>query len=114
MSSRKKQLDGYLDGLDQLGKEAPDIISAYTGMQCAVFSPGALDVKTKHLIGVSISCANQCKHVIVHHISEALKAGARRDEIIEAALVSVALGSGSPLAYAATVLKQALDELGAM
>ena len=114
MSNRQKQLVAFSDGLQQLGKEAPDILNAFTGMQDAVFSPGVLDIKTKHLLGVAICCENRYKYLIVHHISEALKAGASRQEIIEAAMVSVAFGCGSSLAYAATALKETLDEFGAV
>jgi len=38
-----------------------------------------------------------------------LKAGATREEILEAAMVGVAFGGGPSLAYMSTTLKDALD-----
>ncbi|MDD5016492.1 MAG: carboxymuconolactone decarboxylase family protein [Eubacteriales bacterium] len=110
MSDRKKQLDDFLFGLKAMGQEAPDAVNAFMGLLKDVYTPGKLDLKTKELISVAIGCYNRCKYCIVYHTNEALKAGATREEIIEAAMVSVAFGGGPSMAYSVTALKETLDE----
>ena len=109
MSNRKKQLDDFLGGLTTMGKEAPEAMNAFMGLLKSAYAPGKLDLKTKELISVAIGCYNRCKYCIVYHVKEALQAGATRDEIIEAAMVSVAFGGGPSMAYAVTVLLETLD-----
>lgn len=108
--NRKEQLDSFLGGLQSVGKEAPDAVNAFMGLLKASYAPGTVDVKTKELISVAIACYNRCEYCIVYHVSEALKAGASREEIIESAMVSVAFGGGPSMAYSVTVLKETLDE----
>ncbi len=110
MEDRKKQLDDFTGGLEAISKESPEVLSAFMGLLKAAYAPGSLDVKTKELISVAIGCYNRCQYCIVYHVNEAIKAGACREEIIEAAMVSVAFGGGPSMAYCVTVLKEALDQ----
>ena len=106
-------LDDYLDGMQALGKEAPDVFSAFENTERCVYAPGSLDAKTKHLIAVGICVCIRSKHCAGQHISEAIKAGANREELVEAAAVAAAMGGSPALAYAATAFKDLLDEFGA-
>lgn len=110
MKDRKKQLDNFTGGLESMSKEAPETINAFMGLLKAAYAPGSLDLKTKELISVAIGCYNRCQYCIVYHVNEAVKAGASREELIEAAMVSVAFGGGPSMAYSVTVLKEALDQ----
>ena len=110
MGNRSDQLNSFLGGLNAMGKEAPETVGAFMGLLQAAYAPGAMDVKTKELISVAIGCYNRCQYCIVYHVSQALKAGATREEIIEAAMVSVAFGGGPSMAYSVTVLMDTLDE----
>lgn len=111
MKNRKEQLDSFLNGLNDMGKEAPGAVTAFMGLLKGTYAPGALDLKTKELISVAIGCYNRCEYCIVYHTNEALNAGATRAEIIEAGMVSVAFGGGPSMAYSVTALKETLDEL---
>ncbi len=110
MKHRTGQLDAFLGGLKEMGSEAPAAVNAFLGLLNACYAPGALDIKTKELISVAIGCYSRCDYCIVYHTNEALKAGATRAEIIEAAMVSVAFGGGPSIAYSVTTLKEALEE----
>ena len=110
MGQRTDQLNAFLGGLKEMGNEAPGAVGAFMGLLKGCYTPGALDLKTKELISVAIGCYNRCQYCIVYHASEALKAGATRAEIIEAAMVAVAFGGGPSMAYSVTVLKETLDE----
>lgn len=110
MKHRTGQLDAFLGGLKEMGSEAPAAVNAFFGLLNACYAPGALGIKTKELISVAIGCYSRCDYCIVYHTNEALKAGATRAEIIEAAMVSVAFGGGPSIAYSVTTLKEALEE----
>jgi AhpD family alkylhydroperoxidase len=110
MKNRTEQLNEFLNGLNEMGREAPGAVGAFMGLLKGCYAPGALDLKTKELISVAIGCYNRCEYCIVYHANEALKAGATRGEIIEAAMVSVAFGGGPSIAYAVTVLRETLGE----
>jgi pyruvate dehydrogenase E2 component (dihydrolipoamide acetyltransferase) len=104
--------DEFLKDMQALGKEAPDVFSAFEHTENCIFAPGCIDTKTKHLIAIGICACIRSRHCAARHISEALKEGATREELVEAATVAVALGGSPALAYAATTFRETLDEFG--
>jgi len=76
----------------------------------AVKKPGALDTKTKELIAVALAVAARCKYCIVFHVSEALRHGAKPEEIREAGWVAVLMCGGPCFTYL-KVLEDTLDRL---
>ena len=76
-------------------KWAPKPFQAFVGLQTAVFSDGALDLKTKELIAVGCAHVLRCPYCIDHHIHLAQDADASRDEIAEAIWVGVAMGASA-------------------
>lgn len=93
----------------QLGKEQPETIKAFQKFMQASKKEGALSHKFKELIGISLSVAKQCRFCIAFHISNALEAGATRDEIIEAAMVAISMDGGPSLMNMRYVLKALED-----
>jgi len=73
---------------------------------------GVLSNKIKELIAVGIAVTIKCKYCIRFHVAEAIKAGANRAEILEAAGVSIFMGGGPAVTFAASVLLDELDKLG--
>ncbi|HEB56162.1 MAG TPA: carboxymuconolactone decarboxylase family protein [Gammaproteobacteria bacterium] len=69
----------------------------------------ALDIKHKELINVALAVAAQCEWCIAFHVEGAVKAGAQRDEIVEAGYMSIIMHGGPAYMYM-TPLLQALDE----
>ena len=104
----------YLDAVGKifktLGKEQPESIKNFRKFNQAVKNEGVLSNKTKELIGIALSIAHQCKFCVALHVSNALKAGATREEILEASMVAVTLGGGPSLMFMNYVLK-ALEDL---
>jgi len=101
---------GVLDELRPLHRELrraiPDVYRSFTEFHHASFAPGALDVKTKELIALSISVIERCDGCIASHAEGAARAGATRQEAAEAIGVSFLMGGGpstiyGPRAYAA-------------
>ncbi len=88
---------------------SPEQISKFLELLEAIEKPGVLDTKTKELIAVAISVVVQCQWCIAFHVKAALDAGAKPEEIREAAWVAVLMGGGPQLAYMQLVEK-ALEE----
>ena len=104
------------DALNQVGeafgkfsKLTPDQVKKFQELMEAVETKGALDPKQKELIAVALSVCAQCRWCIAFHVERALKEGATKDEILEAAWVAVLMGGGPALMYSQLVLK-ALNE----
>ena len=76
-------------------------------------SPGELDVKVKELIATGIAIAARCDGCIASHVGAALKAGASRQELVEAIGVALLMGGGPSSIYGAQALS-AVDELAVL
>lgn len=110
MYNVREMLNGFAGGLENLGTTNSEATGAFMGLLGAAYEPGAVDLKTKELISVAIGCYSRCEYCIVYHSYKALEAGATKEEIMEAAMVSVAFGGGPSMAYTVTLLKECLEE----
>jgi len=95
--------------LQKLGKDCPKFVHAFHEFFEATEREGALDRKTKELISVALAVKAQCPFCISFHVKNALEAGAKPEEIVEAGLVAVLMGGGPSLAYM-TYLYKAIEE----
>ena len=90
----------------------PDVMSAFSAMAKAATAQGALDPKTKELIALAIGIAVRCDGCIAFHAKAARQHGATREEIMETAGMSVYMGGGPSLMYAAQAV-EAYDQFTA-
>ena len=97
--------------LGKLGKEMPGIMNSFNQLTAETFKDGALSVKTKILIAIALSVGLRCEFCTRLHVPEAVKAGASRAEILEAAGVSTMMAGGPGLTFVGTVLLEELDKL---
>lgn len=72
----------------------PDLNRKFLDFFRAVFGDGALDRKTKELIGLSVSLAVGCRPCFELHTNKARRAGATDQEIREAVAVAEVIASG--------------------
>jgi AhpD family alkylhydroperoxidase len=103
-------LKEFNQGASALAKADPERMQAWRGMAKAAFVGGALDAKTKELIAAALGLAIQCKYCIVHHTYEALKAGATREELLEAAYTTIGMSGGPSFTYVATLFMDSINE----
>jgi len=93
----------------RLKEKYPAEINAFLNfMQKAEGGP-ALSGKEKELINVGIAVATQCEWCIAVHVQHAVKAGATRDDLVEAGFQAVLMHGGPALMYLVSLFK-ALDE----
>jgi AhpD family alkylhydroperoxidase len=102
-------IDDYAAKLKAL---IPDTLAGFAQMSRAAQTPGDLDRKTKELIALSIAVAVRCDGCIGYHAKGAFRAGATRQEVAEALAVTVQLGGGPSVNYAADALR-AYDQFAA-
>ena len=90
-------------GLSDIRKRlAPDIHDAFQAFSQKAFADGALPGKTKQLIAVAVAHVTQCPYCIKGHTKAALRAGASREELMEAIWVAAEMRAGG--AYAHSIL----------
>lgn len=104
-----KLMEELTDGMAEIRGECPELVAAFIQMDHAAYTDGELDRKYKELIGLGIALALRCEYCINIHVKQALEAGANREEILEAAAVSVAFGGSPTMAYVSTRIIKALD-----
>jgi AhpD family alkylhydroperoxidase len=89
---------------------APGTMRAFSEMGRAAHSGSALDAATKELIALAISVATRCAPCIAYHAEGAVRHGASREAIAETLGVSVYMGAGPSVMYAAEAL-EAVDQM---
>jgi AhpD family alkylhydroperoxidase len=90
----------------------PDLMKGFSGLHQAAMKPGALDVRQKELIALGIGMVQRCENCIYAHARAAVKAGATREQVLEAGAVAVLMAGGPTYTYLPT-LNEALDALAA-
>jgi len=74
---------------------ASDLFKKFNEFDQEVYKDRSLKRKYKELIGLGSSISNNCEPCMEWHISQALKFGATRDQIIEGIEVGLEIGGGS-------------------
>lgn len=83
----------------------PEVMKAFSAMARAATQAGALDEKTKELIALAIAVAIRCDGCVAFHAQAAVKHGATRDEVMETMGMSLYMGAGPSLMYAAQAVE---------
>jgi len=104
----KEMLKEFQNGLGAVQKTNGEQVKAFMNMLGACDKPGEVDAKTKELISIGIALVIRCEYCIVYHVYEALKAGATREEIMEAGMVALTFGAGPTMTYVTTLLKDSI------
>lgn len=101
------------EGMATLGEAIPETMGAFSKvMEGAAGKDGALPVKTKELIALSIAISLRCDGCIGHHAKAVIEAGASRQEVADTIAVAVMMGGGPSVVYGVEALR-AFDQLQA-
>lgn len=95
--------------LTQFGKEMPGVMTGFARLHKKAIEDGALSGKIKELMAVAISVVVQCEGCIAYHVHDAIKAGATRQELLEALGMALFMGGGPASIYAAHAI-DAIDQ----
>ena len=99
--------------LRRLNRTLPEMSRGFGALSKAVKETGALDAKTKEFVALGIAVADRCEPCIGFHIEAVARTGASREEVADVLAVSVQMGGGPSLMYAAKAL-DCWDELAAV
>lgn len=112
MYNYKELLETISANMGKFKELTPEQMGTFAAFMGATEKPGKLTSKEKELIALGSAITSRCDWCIAYHTHGALKAGATRDEILEAGWVAVLMGGGPALMYLQGVLK-ALDDFDA-
>ncbi|MDN3653898.1 carboxymuconolactone decarboxylase family protein [Thalassotalea ponticola] len=110
MTKSYKEITNALSAnLQQLRPTIAETMKGFSMMAKAATSDGVLDKKTKELIALAIGVSTRCDGCIGFHAKALVQLGASREEVEETLAMSIYMGGGPSLMYAADAL-QAFDE----
>ena len=92
-------LDGIREPARALRTAIPDVYAGFAATHKAALGPGALDARTKELIALGISVAQQCDGCIASHARGAAMRGATPEEAAEAIGVAILMTGGPGTVY---------------
>jgi AhpD family alkylhydroperoxidase len=98
--------------LTELRQGIPDVTKGFSQLARAATQDGALDKKTKEFVALGIGVAVRCEGCIGFHIKTLITLGATREEILEVLGMTIYMGGGPSMMYAAEALA-AFDEFSA-
>jgi AhpD family alkylhydroperoxidase len=91
--------------LAKLRKEIPDVMNGFSVLAQAATKEDALDKKTKELIALAIGITTRCDGCIGFHAQTLVKLGVTRQEFLEMLGMTIYMGGGPSLMYAADALR---------
>jgi len=87
-----------------MNKLLPDTAAGFGVLSKAVKDNGPLSAKEKEYVALAIAVATRCEPCIALHIEALIKTGATREELGDVLAVSIQMGGGPSLMYAARAL----------
>ena len=87
--------------------EPNQVVRRFFALDTQAYQPGALDVKTKELLGLVASLVLRCDDCISYHVAQCKDAGLNRDEMFEAFSVGLVVGGSIVIPH----LRRAVDFL---
>jgi ribonuclease HI len=93
MSERVKQFQDERSKLNEIVLGREDInIKRFFGLDSAVYRDGALDAKTKELLGLVASLVLRCDDCISYHVIQTRQAGVTEQEFDEVMSIGLVVG----------------------
>ena len=87
--------------------EPNQVVRRFFALDTQTYQAGALDVKTKELLGLVASMVLRCDDCISYHVAQCKEAGVNRDEMFEAFSVGLVVGGSIVIPH----LRRAVDFL---
>jgi len=92
---------------DRILAEPNQVVRRFFALDTQAYQAGALDVKTKELLGLVASLVLRCDDCISYHVAQCRDAGVTRDEMFEAFSVGLVVGGSIVIPH----LRRAVDFL---
>lgn len=86
------------------------VVRRFFALDTQTYRAGALDVKTKELLGLVASMVLRCDDCIAYHVAQCREAGVDRDEFFETFSVALVVGGSIVIPH----LRRAVDFLDSL
>jgi AhpD family alkylhydroperoxidase len=97
-----KDISAYIG---EIRKLQPDTMTGFSAMAKGATKAGVLDEKTKEFLALAIGVSTRCDGCIGFHTKALANLGATREEVAEVLGLSIYMGGGPSLMYAADALR---------
>ena len=88
-----EQFEAYRKQMNEKILEAGHLgIKRFFSLDTACYADGALDARTKELLGLVASCVLRCNDCIDYHLIQSVEAGFTDEELYEALNVALVVG----------------------
>jgi len=87
--------------------EPNQVVRRFFALDTQTYQPGALDLKTKELLGLVASMVLRCDDCISYHVAQCKDAGVTREEMFEAFSVGLVVGGSIVIPH----MRRAVDFL---
>ena len=105
---RVKQFTEFRQRMNQRILDEPNqVVRRFFALDTQTYAAGALDVKTKELMGLTASMVLRCDDCISYHVAQCKDAGVTREEMFEAFSVGLVVGGSIVIPH----LRRAVDFL---
>lgn len=95
-----------------LAKYANTSMKKFYGLDNATYDKGALDKKTKELLGLIASFVLRCDDCILYHLIQSHKAGVTSEELSELLMIGMLVGGSITIPHLRRAMKVWDEELG--
>ena len=93
MPNKVEEFNAYRAKMnDKLLSENNKVIKRIFNLDTNAFMPGALDVKTKELLGLVASAVLRCDDCVKYHLESSQKVGVTKDEVMETLSIATLIG----------------------
>lgn len=92
---------------ERILSEPNQVIRRFFALDTQTYQAGALDLKTKELLGLVASLVLRCDDCISYHVAQCREAGVNRDEMFEAFSIGLVVGGSIVIPH----MRRAVDFL---
>lgn len=93
MSNQVEEFNVYRERMNEkILKDNNKVIKRIFNLDTNAYAPGALDVKTKELLGLVASTVLRCDDCVKYHLETSYKEGISKAEVVEALSIATLVG----------------------
>ena len=114
-----KSIDEFNQYREQMNQRILDSehlgIKRFFALDHQAYEDGALDSKTKELLGLAASLVLRCDDCITYHVLQCVKQGVKREEFLEVFNVALVVGGSITIPHVRRAferLDEALEDVG--
>ena len=111
MSDRIEQFTAFRQRMNEriLGPDN-QVVRRFFALDTQTYKPGALDLRTKEMLGLVASLVLRCDDCISYHVAQCVEAGVSEDELFEVFSVGLVVGGSIVIPH----LRRGVDFLDQM